>query len=223
MKTSSFSQELWKSAVEIYRAIITHPFVTGLADGSLDERKFRFYVIQDALYLNYYARTLSIAAAKAPKEEWITTFNEHAKIAMSVEKELHQSFFKDWGLSKKQVSATPLSPTNLAYSTYLIATAYSKPFHELLGALLPCYWIYWETGKELEKRSSKRELYKRWIDTYSSEEYAGICQAVLNIADTLGRGLAQGEKEEVREHFVTTSKYEYLFWDSAYKLERWLI
>jgi thiaminase/transcriptional activator TenA len=138
---------------------------------------------------------LNIAESKSPEDEWMMIFNEHARIALMVEKALHQSFFKDWGLSEKDVLSTPMSPANLAYTSYLKATAYSKPFHELLGALLPCYWIYWEVGKELEKKGSKSYFYQRWIDTYSSNEYAYICRVVLNVADTL-------------------------VWDSAYKLER---
>jgi thiaminase/transcriptional activator TenA len=149
------------------------------------------------------------------------TFNEHSKTAIVVERSLHQSFFKDWGLEPSDVYSTPMSPTNLAYTTYLTAMAYSKPFHELLGALLPCYWLYWEVGKELEKRGSTKELYQRWIATYSSEEYGEICEAVLSIADTIGNGLAEGDRAKVTGHFVTTSRYEYMFWDSAYRLEEW--
>jgi thiaminase/transcriptional activator TenA len=217
----SFTGELWNNVSTIYEAITNHPFIQGLTDGSLDEEKFRFYVIQDALYLSEFARALSIAAAKAPNDEWVITFNEHSRTAIVVERSLHESFFKDWGLEPSNVYSTPMSPTNLAYTTYLTAIAYSKPFHELLGALLPCYWLYWEVGKELEKRGSMKGLYQRWIATYSSEEYGKICQAILSIVDTIGSELTERDRAKVTGHFVTTSRYEYMFWDSAYRLEEW--
>ncbi|MEM4297405.1 MAG: thiaminase II [Nitrososphaerota archaeon] len=217
----SFTESLWSSITNIYKAIVNHPFIQGLVDGSLEEEKFKFYVIQDALYLSEYSRALSIAASKAPHDEWAMMFNDHARMAILVERSLHEGFFKEWGLGKEGVYSTPMTPTNLAYTSYLKAVAYSSPFHELLAALLPCYWIYWEVGKELEKQGSRKRLYQRWIDTYSSDEYAGICKAVLDITDEYSRELTEAQRLRMKNHFMTTSKYEYMFWDSAYRLERW--
>ena len=75
-------------------------------------------------------------------------FNEHAAGAIAVERQLHESFFSDFGVSEANVAATPMAPTNLAYTSYLLAVAYGGPFPEALAALLPCYWIYWEVGKQ---------------------------------------------------------------------------
>ena len=94
-------------------------------------------------------------------------FNEHAAGALKVERALHEGFFKDFGLSPEEVAATPLAPTNLAYTSYLLAVAYGAPFHEAVAALLPCYWIYWEVGKALERAGSPDPLYARWIGTYA--------------------------------------------------------
>ena len=49
--SDSFSAQLWRDIEDIYGAILAHPFVAGLADGSLAREPFQFYVIQDALYL----------------------------------------------------------------------------------------------------------------------------------------------------------------------------
>src|SRR5713101_1582669 len=100
----AFSAELWRSIEPIYAEILAHPFVRGLTDGSLPREAFRFYAVQDALYLRDFARSLSIAAARAPREEWIIMFNEHAAGALKVEMTLHESFFKDFGLSPQEVT-----------------------------------------------------------------------------------------------------------------------
>jgi hypothetical protein len=106
-------------------------------------------------------------------------FNEHAAGALKVERQLHESFFKEFGLTADEVAAAPLAPTNLAYTSYLLAVAYGAPFHENMAALLPCYWIYWEVGKELERRGSPDPLYTRWIGTYASGEFGALVEAVL--------------------------------------------
>ena len=217
----SFTDELWSAMAPIYTAIQGHPFLTGLTDGSLSRERFRFYVVQDALYLREFARALSVAAARAPREDWIIMFNEHAAGALKVEMTLHESFFKDFGLSPEEVAATPLAPTNAAYTSYLLAVAYGRPFHEAVAALLPCYWIYWEVGKTLERAGSRDPLYARWIGTYASEEFGAVVRAVLACTDTLAARLGEEERHAMRRHFVTTSRYEWMFWDMGWRREAW--
>lgn len=218
-----FTDELWRAIEEIYGAILRHPFIRSLSDGSLPRESFQFYAVQDALYLREFARALSIAAAKAPREEWIIMFNEHAAGALKVERTLHESFFKDFGLSPEQVAATPLAPTNLAYTSYLSAVAYGASFHEALAALLPCYWIYWEVGKALERAGSPDPLYVRWISTYASEEFGGLVRMVLEATNVTAAPLRPPEREAMHRRFVTTSRYEWMFWDMGYRCEAWPI
>ena len=217
----AFTDELWKSIGPIYAAILRHPFVRGLTDGSLPRESFKFYAVQDALYLREFARALSLAGARAPEDDWIIMFNEHAAGALKVERELHESFFKDFGLTHADVAVTPLAPTNLAYTSYLLAVAYGSPFHEAMAAVLPCYWIYWEVGKELERAGSADPLYKRWIGTYASEDFGGVVRAVLAAADRVAARLTPAERDKMRGHFVTTSRYEWMFWDMGLRREGW--
>jgi thiaminase/transcriptional activator TenA len=217
----AFTDELWHAIESIYAAILHHPFLTGLSDGSLSRDSFQFYAVQDALYLREFARGLSIAAARAPRDEWIIMFNEHAAEALRVERALHESFFKEFGLSPDDVAATPLAPTNVAYTSYLLAVAYGRPFHEVVAALLPCYWIYWEVGKALERAGSADPLYTRWIGTYASEAFGDVVRAVLTATNLMAGSLTAAERDAMRRHFVTTSRYEWMFWDMGHRVERW--
>ncbi len=217
----NFADELWKSIAPIYEAILRHPFIQGLTDGRLERDSFRFYVVQDALYLREFARALSVAAARAPREDWIIMFNEHAAGALRVERSLHESFFRDFGMNEKQLAATRMAPANLAYTSYLLAVAYGAPFHEALAALLPCYWIYWEVGKELERRGSADPLFRRWIETYASEEFGAVVRAVLTACDETAERLGEPERAAMQRHFTTTSRYEWMFWEMGYRREAW--
>jgi thiaminase/transcriptional activator TenA len=217
----SFTRELWAAMAPVYDAILRHPFVVGLTDGSLPRDCFRFYAVQDALYLREFARALSLAAARAPEDDWIVMFNEHAAGALRVERALHEGFFADFGLSSGQVAATRLAPTNVAYTSYLLAVAYGAPFHEALAALLPCYWIYWEVGKTLERATSPDPLYARWIATYASKEFGDVVQAVLAATDAVAERLRASERDAMRRHVLTTTRYEWMFWDMGWRQESW--
>ena len=218
---AAFTGELWQAIAPIWAAILRHPFVRGLTDGTLPRESFRFYAVQDALYLRDFARALSLAAARAPADEWIIMFNEHAAGALRVERALHASFFAEWGLTPDAVAATPLAPTNLAYTSYLLAVAHAAPWHEAVAALLPCYWIYWEVGKELERSGSPDPLYARWIGTYAAQEFGDVVRAVIDATDRVAGRLSPAERAAMKRHFVATSRYEWMFWEMGHRREAW--
>ena len=216
-----FTGELWDSAVPIYEAILRHPFISGLTDGSLEETAFRFYVAEDSYYLQAFARALSIAASKAPSDEWIIALNKDAIASLQAEHSLHQDFFDEFGISKESIRDRRPAPTNLAYTNYLIATAYGRPFGEILGSLLPCYWIYAEVGKALAAKGSPNPLYRRWIETYGAESYESGVLAILDVMDVVAETVSAAERRRIFDHYVMTSRYEWMFFDMGYREQVW--
>ena len=223
MTGPTLTEELWASIEGLYEAILGHPFIAGLTDGSLERESFRFYVVQDAHYLREFARALAVAAARAPSEEDILMFSRHAAGALEVERALHASFFLEFGLSERDVAGAPLTPTTLAYTSYLLSVAYGGSFPEAVAALLPCYWIYLQVGRKLLEKGSPDALYQRWIDTYAGEEFAAIVSEVLALTDRIGAELGVSERERMRQHFRTSARYEWMFWEMGYRQEHWPI
>jgi thiaminase/transcriptional activator TenA len=219
--SQSLTADLWNSITGIYEAILEHPFVTGLTDGSLPEDAFAFYVVQDALYLRDYAKTLAVVAAKAPDTAGTEMFAQHAAGIITEERVLHDSLMADLGIDASSADAEEPAPTTLAYTSYLLSTALAGSYAEGVGVVLPCYWIYYEVGKELLRRSSPNPKYQKWIDTYADEQYGEVVRSVLDVADALGPGLGSTERALVQRHFTVTSQYEWMFWDAGYRQERW--
>jgi len=217
----SFSAELWDSTADIYAAILAHPFVRGLTDGSLPQEAFTFYVIQDALYLRWYAQALAAVASKAPDNAGTEMFARHAAGIIDVEMTLHESLLADLDIDAAAAEAAEEAPTTLAYTSYLLASTGGGSYAEGVGAVLPCYWIYWEVGKHLLSQGSTNPRYQKWIDTYGAEEFGGEALEVIGVADRLGPGLGAAERARVRRHFRATSRYEWMFWDMGYRLEQW--
>ena len=209
---------LWSDITGIHQAILTHPFVTGLTDGTLPRESFRHYVVQDAHYLRGYARALAVCAAKAPDQDTTAMFAEHAAGAIAAERDLHASLLDDL-FDDLGDAAGPVAPATQAYVSYLLATAHGGSFAEALGAVLPCYWIYARVGEELLAAGSPDPLYARWIAMYGGDEYQGVVDAVLAVTDRIGA--EPTELARMRTHFVVASRYEWMFWDAAYRREVW--
>src|SRR5260370_33826411 len=111
---------------------------------------------------------------------------------------LHGSCFQDLCRSPQEGAGTPLARTNGAYTSYLLAMEYGRPFHEAVAALLPCYWIYWEVGKALERAGSADPLYSRWIGTYASEAFGDVVRAVLAATNLVAGSLSAPERDAMR-------------------------
>jgi thiaminase/transcriptional activator TenA len=218
---TGFTNELWHSITSIYNEILAHPFLRGLTDGTLTEERFRFYVLQDAFYLREYARALSLAGVRSRDESALVMFNEHSAGAITVERSLHEGFLKDLGVTQEETDRTAPTPTTLAYTSYLLKTASLSDYPEVLGAVLPCYWIYWEVGKALLEHGSPDPMYQKWIDTYGGEEFGTLVEAILDLTDSVCTDLNPSQRARVKEAFVTTSRYEWMFWEAAWKLEGW--
>ena len=216
-----FRDRMWAALEPVFARILAHPFLAGLADGSLPREAFRHYVVQDALYLVDYARALALVGAKAPDEGAIAMFASHARGALEVERSLHEGLLVELGVGPDAMRAAASTPTTLAYTSYLLRSCHQGSFAEGLAAVLPCYWIYAEVGARLLARSSPDPLYARWIGTYGGEEFGKIVADVLALVDRTGAAASAAEHAAMREHVVTTSRYEWMFWDASWRLEAW--
>lgn len=215
-------EALWHHVSDVYAAILSHPFVRGLTDGSLDVEVFREYVVQDALYLSAFARAVATVGTKAPDDDSAVTLLENAKGALSVERaSLHEYLASEWGMGWDEVLRAEMNPTNFAYTNYLLSVAALSPFEEGLAAVLPCFWVYFEVGRELVRAGSPVPAYRRWIETYSSPEYEKAVASVVELSERHFSGLEGGALERVKLHFRTSTVYEWMFWDAAYRRERW--
>src|SRR3954462_15909976 len=137
---AGFSRDAWSRNAGLYEAIRTMPFNAELAAGVLSEASFRHYITQDAHYLIGFGRALALAAAKAPNPDRIVQFAKSAEVAINVERELDDSFFRQYQIAPQVFADTPLSPACHHYVYFMLATAYAEPYEVVLGALLPCFW-----------------------------------------------------------------------------------
>ena len=216
-----WSATLWQDIQPIFDAIVAHPFVRRLTDGTLDPEVFAQYVIQDVHYLRDYARTIALVAAKCPQQTDTAMFARHAAEIVDVELALHAELLPSLGISQEAVADSVPSPTTRAYTSYLLATAYSGPYSDGLAALVPCYWIYGQVGRHLVERGSPDDRFQKWIDTYAGDDYAATVDEVLECLDRTGPLLSQSDEICAREHFTTTARYEWMFFDAAYRREAW--
>ncbi|KJL02610.1 MULTISPECIES: thiaminase II [Priestia] len=219
-----FSERLYEKLQPIWRQNHNHPFVQGMGDGTLEKEKFRFYMIQDYLYLIDYAKLFAIGAMKATDLQTMGKFAALLDSTLNEEMSLHREYAKKFQISEKELEKAQPSPTTLAYTHYMLHVGQSGTLAELVAALLPCMWSYWEIGKELsEKPGAENEFYREWIEMYSSEEFGELATWCINLFDSLTEDKSEAELEKLEEIFLNTTRFEYMFWDMAYNEAMWPI
>jgi thiaminase (transcriptional activator TenA) len=217
----TFSTESWRRIEDLYASILALPFNRELAAGTLSRERFTFYMLQDAHYLTVFGRALAATAARVPDNDALIQLAGSAREAVVVERALHEGFFERFGVSATEVAATEPSPTCSHYTHFLLSTAHNAPCEVSVAALLPCFWIYWEVGKHLLQVAAPDNPYQAWIDTYADEDFAAGVRRVIAISDDLAEATAPTVREQMSRAFVRASQLEWMFWDSAYRLERW--
>jgi len=215
----SLSEKLRDDSKYIWKKILSHPFVLELYRGTLPLDKFKFYVKQDYNYLIGSMRAFSLLASKSSYEISRLAL-ELAYADATVEMENYVRLLKRLGLSLEEVLKEEPAPTNVAYTNFLISTcALGNPL-ECLVALLPCFWSYQviaEAHKDLLRENSV-EVYVDWASVYLSDDYKDIVRKMREAVDRLWDGK---EYDVLKRIFIVASRYEYMFWDMAYKMESW--
>ncbi len=214
----SFSKSAWTAIEEIYQSIIEHPFNQELAQGTLAKEKFQFYMKQDSLYLVDFARALAIAASKATTPDDLVLLLDFSKGAILAERGLHEFYFDHYGIQLDVDKA----PGCFSYTNFLISTATHSSYEESLAALLPCFWIYREVGMHIHNNAAEKNPYQKWIDTYSGDDFQAIVQNAIDLTDRVAEGANTEQTKRMQEAFVVSTRLEWTFWDSAYRLEKWM-
>ena len=238
-----WSDEAWEAALPVYREILAHPFVEALAAGTLSDEQFRFYIRQDALYLDGYARRLAHVAARLTDKGHTESFLRFALDGIAVERALHAQF-----LNGDIPAPGEISPTCLLYTSVLNAQALA-PVEVEAAAVLPCFVVYQRVGEAILARAKgngrpaadgqaassatnantlagaeadkplAENPYRSWIETYADPGFAASTERAMQICDELAAAAGEETRRQMTDIFVRCTRMEWLFWDSAWNLE----
>jgi len=213
-----WSDHAWQSINPVYASILQMPFIQELTNGTLPLEKFQFYLMQDSLYLEHFGRALAIVGAKANAIPDMLAFFRFAETTIIVENALHESYFKDFGVTERAI----MQPACHHYTHFLKSTVAIEAVEIGMAAVLPCFWIYKAVGDYIYKHQQKENNpYQKWIDTYAGEEFGIAVQNAIDICDRNAAQTTDAIRAKMTEAFVASSRLEYDFWEAAYINRKW--
>lgn len=218
----SVSETLRAGCRPLWEDLHQHPFVQELVAGTLPVPRFGFYVGQNILYLQSFARVLALGAAKAPDEPTMRKFAATIMEILDLELPENRALLaKAKELDPTVQEATVMAPTNLAYTRHLLTVAYEGGVPEILAAIMPCAWSYGDIGKENVHRAPDHPIYGEWIRFFAGAPYWDTLRTLQTQLDRACADLSDAQVQRLAEIFAASSRLERAFWDMAYKEEQW--
>ncbi len=216
------SEILYLSAKNIWDSYYDHPFVKGIGSGGLEIEKFRYYMIQDYLYLLEYSKIFALGVVKAKDENTMRLFAGLVNSTLNSETNIHKDYMKRLNISYEEVATAKPSLANTSYTNYMLWVSQNEGLLQLAVTVLSCSWSYKLIGDKLNEisGSEQHEFYGEWIRGYSSPEYSIANNNIINLVDRLGEDCPKEEIENLKTIFINCSRYEYMFWDMAYNLSK---
>jgi len=216
-----FTERLYEQVKDIWKGYHSHPFVKGIGDGSLDIEKFKFFMVQDYIYLLQYAKVFALGVIKAQTEPEMRFFAQSVEATLNGEMKLHKAYMKRLGITESDIANAKTSLANSSYTKYMLSIAFEGDSADIMAAILACSWSYAEIGERLNKIKGAAEhpLYGEWIKGYCSKEYVEQNEQLIEYTERLAEGCSEQKLDKLSEIFANCSRYEAGFWDMAWNME----
>lgn len=212
---------LLEAARDIWEGYHRHPFVQGIADGSLDTEKFRFYLVQDYLYLLDYARVFAMGVVKAREPETMRAFAGYVHQILDGEMDIHRGYMQRLGIAAEDAERAKPALANSSYTAYMRAVAFEEGVPEIVVAILSCAVSYEEIAKRImaaHPQAAAHEFYGEWVRGYAAEDYAAANRALVQLTEQLTANYTEKQLNRLCDIFVACSRYEAMFWDMAWTM-----
>lgn len=218
MKTT---EKLLAAATEIWDAYNTHPFVVGIQNGTLDKEKFRYYIMQDFMYLKDYAKVFAIGVAKSRSVDNAKLFAKYIAV-MNGELDIHKGYMGKLEVTQEELDEMKPSLDNLSYTSYMLRVAYEEGEAEILAAILSCAYSYEVIAKNILKNtpgSVDDSFYGDWIKGYASDAYSAGNMVLLDTLDELTEHYTEKQLKHLVDIFIACSRYELEFWNMSWEMK----
>ena len=200
--------------------MVTHPFVTEMGDSTLPAEKFRTYFLQDYVFVRDLVSMTALGMSKAPDFDAAARLHGFLTGILDPENDLFMRAFAALGASEEDYSAASASPTTQAFGDFLKKVGLEGDFEDILTVLYVTEGTYLDWGTRLIESGKRPDnpIYQEWIDLHGPKVLGDL---VSWMGDHLDRAVLEPRRPRIETTFLTALRYEYLFWEAAYRGESW--
>lgn len=214
------SEILFSSTKELWNASAGKPFVVEMAKGTLEDRLFQNYTIQDYLYLLDYVEILKTIREKAEREELVSFLDGIIAQTLQEAERVHLPNIRKYGVSDEEIKKCPIIPVLSDYLCYMRKCIEDDGLQGGLTALLQCSWLYAYIGENAMMKYAEdiaRSKYRSWFEAYTCQAYLTANQTWINFLDAFSSEAEAQAIERLCKIFQKCAMFENELWDALYE------
>lgn len=212
-----------EAARGIWEAYLEHPFVKGIADGSLDKDKFCYYMLQDYVYLIEYARVFALGVAKAEDMASMRYFAAYVGQILDGEMNIHRAYMERLGIRQEEAEEVRPALANSSYTSYMLQLAYKEGPASIAASILACALSYEYIARRIleeHPQADQHPFFGEWISGYADPGYHEANEQLIALTEALTEHASEKELQHLEDIFVECSRYEMAFWDMGWEMSR---
>ena len=212
---TAFTDHLVEANRDLWAAMADHPFVLGLADGTLPARALQAWVQQDQIFVVQERRVLAALRAHglpSRLDELLADLDR----SLVLEADAFTRTAAEHGVAPE---AEPW-PVCLGYTSYLLCAAYDDVL-EGLTALYAAERAYLDTWTAVAERSPADSAYHAWIQNWSGEAFRTFVSALGRGLDELAGTPSPALAGRLGALFTRAARFELAFWEMCWSGQAW--
>lgn len=219
--TKRFSLDAWKKNVDILAAIKELPLLQDLSKGSLEQLKYRFWMLQTAHLAAAFTKAMAFGLVKANGPVELQFFENCANFSHHYQA-LVANYSRLMNNTEGTTALTELpSPTTQHFASFLVSTAGTKTLGTILASIMPYHWYQAKIREWLSTMPTyDNNPYRQWIDQMGAPF---PLEQSITLLEQLSAGQSDAELAEMHEVFRFSAKLHWMFLDAVYGEEFWRI
>lgn len=217
------TESMVQRAMPIWKEIMASPFIQEMISKTLPEEKFRYYTIQDTLYIKAFSKVYAYGFINSDDIKIMRRFYQCMHVILADESMLHIRYLQEYyHLTEDEVYEMEMGEANKAYTNYMLEISKNGTAQETLAAVMPCILSYLYIAWYIKERAEAENTlegshFQLWIEEYASQRYADACDEISAFMDDISKDLTEEQRERVIEIFCASSRHEMAFWDMSYQ------
>ena len=216
------SEYLIRDAVPSWQKMLEHPFLTEMTAGTLDRKKFREYLIQDTIYLKYYAKVYAWGFLKTDDTEIMRMLYRDMDCILADESMMHIRYLKEFGLSDAEALARPMQRETKDYLDFMLQTSEKAPLEDGLIGLMPCAFSYYYLAEKVREKAIllgtyENNYFREWMEHYAGDGYRAYYERTVDLCDRVTKDVSEEKAERLLQLFRTGTMHEMNFWNMSYR------
>jgi thiaminase len=212
---TAFTDHLVEANRDLWAAMADHPFVLGLAEGTLPDGALQAWVQQDQIFVVQERRVLAALRAHGLPSRLDELLADLDRSLV-----LEADAFTRTAAEHRFAAEVEPWPVCLGYTSYLLCAAHDGVL-EGLTALYAAERAYLDTWTAVAERSPVDSAYHAWIQNWSGEGFRGFVSALGRDLDQLAGTPSPALAGRLGALFTRAARFELAFWEMCWSGQAW--